>query len=525
MVQNFPEDDMAGTPYSDQTSPILTEYHITVPALHDGSMQGSVHHERRLLDCLRATPSVEWLKNINLCSPLTNFRLPSTGVRRYLHVEVHFVRRINWSSVFSFCKNWLKHPLNIALLAWLLCVAAAGGMLILLLLGLLNRAFPSKPLRHHWIEIDNQILNALFTLMSIYQHPSLIHHLVLLCRWRPEDAAELRKVYCKNGDRRPGERAHMSVVVALLHVTCISQYVVCNLYWAYRSRSRSEFADNFFFVLGVVAPVVAGAYTVYSPLGRDTDDDASGEEAKQQQQHMIEAELPGTRTVVVDPVWAGGLLDCGEDPAACCLSSLCTFCVFGWNMERLGFGNMYVHTAMFLLLCVAPFWVFNITALHIHDYDLSDAVGAAGIALCFLGLLYGGFWRVQMRKRFALPGSRWCCGSASLTDYARWLFCWPCALAQEVRTGNLYDVEDGGGVFYEKAMDGGDVEGGAASTAATGVVPVSVGGGEGDGVVGDIKLGMDGEMIPPAQAVMETSGDTQGSGADVAANGDNELSS
>lgn len=194
-------------------------------------------------------------------------------------------------------------------------------------------------------------------------------------------------------------------------------------------------------------------------------------------------------------------------------------------MERLGFGNMYVHTAMFLLLCVAPFWVFNITALHIHDYDLSDAVGAAGIALCFLGLLYGGFWRVQMRKRFALPGSRWCCVSASLTDYARWLFCWPCALAQEVRTGNLYDVEDGGGGFYEKAMDGGDVEGGAASTAATGVVPVSVGGGEGDGVVGDIKLGMDGEMIPPAQAVMETSGDTQGSGADVAANGDNELSS
>ncbi|XP_015688322.1 uncharacterized protein LOC102702810 [Oryza brachyantha] len=498
---------MAGTHCSDQTSPILTEYHITVPTLHE------VHHERRLLDCLRATPSVEWLKNINLCSPLTNFRLPSTSVRRYVHVEVHFIRRINWSSVFTFCKNWLKHPLNIALLAWLLCVAAAGGMLILLLLGLLNRAFPSKPLRHHWIEIDNQILNALFTLMSIYQHPGLIHHLVLLCRWRAEDAAELRKVYCKNGDRRPGERAHMSVVVALLHLTCISQYVVCNLYWAYRRRSRSEFADNFFFVLGVVAPVIAGAYTVYSPLGRDGDA-ASGEETKQQ--HTSEAELPETRTLIGDPVWAGGLLDCGEDPAACCLSSLCTFCVFGWNMERLGFGNMYVHTAMFLLLCVAPFWVFNITALNIHDYVLGDAVGAAGIALCFLGLLYGGFWRVQMRKRFALPGSRWCCGSASLRDYAQWLFCWPCALAQEVRTGNLYDVEDGG--FYEKAVDGGDADDGAASTSAV-ELPVSVG-----VAAGDVKLGLDGEMIAPARPMMET-GERQTGAADVAANGCTELKS
>ncbi|KAG8054915.1 hypothetical protein GUJ93_ZPchr0001g31700 [Zizania palustris] len=503
---------MEGLPCSDQTSPILTDY-ITVPALHDGQVQGEVHHERRLLDCLKATPSVEWLKNINLCSPLTNFRLPSAGVRRYLHVEVHFIRRISWSSLFTFCKNWLKHPLNIALLAWLICVAAAGGMLILLLLGLLNKALPSKPLRHHWIEIDNQILNALFTLMSIYQHPSLIHHLALLCRWRPEDASELRKVYCKNGGRRPGERAHMSVVVALLHITCISQYIVCNLYWGYPRRSRSEFADNFFFVIGIVAPVIAGAYMVYSPLGRHAGDVLGGET---KQQYTIEADLPETRTVVGDPVWAGGLLDCGEDPAACFLSSTCTFCVFGWNMERLGFGNMYVHTVMFLLLCVAPFWVFNITALNIHDYVLSDAFGAAGIALCFFGLLYGGFWRIQMRKRLALPGSRWCCGSASLTDYAQWLFCWPCALAQEVRTGNLYDVEGGG--FYEKPMDDIDVEAGATSTATT-EAPVSVGG-DGDGIVGAVKLALDGEMIPPAQPVIELEADdSQGSGAYIFANG------
>ncbi|KAJ1286017.1 hypothetical protein BS78_03G321700 [Paspalum vaginatum] len=496
MAPNTTEDDIEDVPCSGPNSPMLTGYHITAPILDDGPVQGAANHERRLLDFLKATPSVQWLKKINLCSPLINFRLPSTSVHSNLHV--HFIRTINWSSVFTLCKKWLKHPMNIALLIWLLCVGAAGAMLILLMLGLLNDAFPSMSLRNQWIEIDNQILNALFTLLSIYEHPNIIHHTVLLCRWQPEDAGELRKVYCKNGVRRPNERAHISFVVVLLHITCICQYADCYLYWGYPSISRSEFADNFFFILGIAAPVFAGVYTVYSPLGRDNDA-LSDEEAKEPD--MVLVESPETRTVVSDPAWAGGLFDCGEDPTACYLSFLCTFCVFSWNMERLGFGNMYLHTVIFLLLCVAPFWVFNITAMNIHDYVLGDFIGAAGIVLCFLGLLYGGFWRIQMRKTFGLPRSRWCFGSASLTDYAQWLCCWPCALAQEVRTGNLYDAKDGN--FYEKLMDGDDVESGPGST-ATAELPVSMGIEEENGIL--VKILLDGEMIPPTQPVIECGG-------------------
>lgn len=48
-----------------------------------------------------------------------------------------------------------------------------------------------------------------------------------------------------------------------------------------------------------------------------------------------------------------------------------------------------------------------------------------------------------MRKRFKLPGDGLCWFSASVVDYAKWIFCWACALAQEVRTGNFYDVEEG----------------------------------------------------------------------------------
>ncbi|KAL6642039.1 hypothetical protein ACP70R_020220 [Stipagrostis hirtigluma subsp. patula] len=365
---------------------------------------------------------------------------------------------VDWGSFRRTCKEWIKNPMNIALLLWLLCVGASGGMLVLLLLGLLDGAFPSPAARNRWIEVNNQLLNALFTLMSLYQHPALFHHLFLLCRWRPRDAAELRAAYCKDGAAaasapRPGERAHLAVVVALLHLTVACQYVLCGLYWGYTKATRPELAEDGFFVLGVVAPVAAVVYTVCSPLGKSDQCELA----------CPDAALSATQTpikhvvVVVEPEWAGGMLDCGGDVASTwCLSLSCTFCVFGWNMERLGFGNAYVHAATFALLCFAPLWVFGVSALHIHNYVIGDAVGGAGVLLCVCGLLYGGYWRIQMRRRFGLPGSTACCGSRSLTDYARWLFCWPCALAQEVRTASRYHVD--GETFYSKVVDDDDHE-------------------------------------------------------------------
>ncbi|KAM0911418.1 hypothetical protein ACQ4PT_013495 [Festuca glaucescens] len=146
------------------------------------------------------------------------------------------------------------------------------------------------------------------------------------------------------------------------------------------------------------------------------------------------------------------MFDCGGGNAAagCCISLSCTFCVFGWNAERLGFGNASVHAATFVLLCFAPLWVFGVTALRVHDAAVGDVVGGTGVLLCAGGLLYGGYWRIQMRRKFGLPGSATCCGSKSATDYARWLLCWPCALAQEVRTASLYHIH-GESFFHRNA--------------------------------------------------------------------------
>ncbi|KAJ9175958.1 hypothetical protein P3X46_014457 [Hevea brasiliensis] len=120
-------------------------------------------------------------------------------------------------------------------------------------------------------------------------------------------------------------------------------------------------------------------------------------------------------------------------------------------MERLGFGNMYVHIATFLLFCMASFWIFNLAAINIDNETVREALVLTGVILCAFVLLYGGFWRIQIRKRFNSPTYTFCFGKPAVTDCTLWLCCWWCSLAQEVRTGNSYDiVED---KFYRKDMD------------------------------------------------------------------------
>ena len=78
--------------------------------------------------------------------------------------------------------------------------------------------------------------------------------------------------------------------------------------------------------------------------------------------------------------------------------------------------NMYVHIATFILFCTAPFWIFILAAVDIDNDNVREALAAIGIILCFLGLLYGGFWRIQMRKRFNLPAYTFCFGEPSISD-------------------------------------------------------------------------------------------------------------
>lgn len=373
-----------------------------------------------------------------------------------------FSKKIDWVSLQKLAKEWIRNPMNMVLLIWIIVVAISGAILFLVMTGMLNKALPRKTQRDAWFEVNNQILNALFTLMCLYQHPQRLYHLVLLIRWRTEDVSKLRKIYCKDGTYKPHEWAHMLVVVLLLNLNCFAQYVMCGLNVGYSRSERPAIGVAVAISIAIGAPAVAGVYSVVSPLGKEYD--TSDEESQLQQENIDSSQqkvnksferrfsfIPRDETIETSPKWSGGIFDFWEDISLAYLSLFCSFCVFGWNMEKLGFGNMYVHIATFLLFCLAPFWIFNLAAINIDNETAREALGITGIFLCVFGLLYGGFWRIQMRKRFNLPPSDSCCGRPAVTDCALWLCCCWCTLAQEVRTGNRYDIKED--KFYKKPGD------------------------------------------------------------------------
>lgn len=93
-----------------------------------------------------------------------------------------FAQKLDWGSVKKMFIEWIRSPMNMALFVWIVCVAVSGAILFLVMTGMLNGLLPRKSQRNTWFEINNQILNALFTLMCLYQHPKRFYHLVLLTR-------------------------------------------------------------------------------------------------------------------------------------------------------------------------------------------------------------------------------------------------------------------------------------------------------------------------------------------------------
>lgn len=378
-----------------------------------------------------------------------------------------FSQKMDWGSLWKMTKEWIKNPLNMALFIWIVVVAVSGAILFMVMTGMLDGALKTKTQRDAWFEVNNQILNALFTLMCLYHHPKRIYHFVLLVRWRSEDISKLRKVYCKNGTYKPHEWAHMLVVIFLLNLNCFAQYALCGLNLGYKRSQRPAIGVAITISVAFAAPAIAGVYCILSPLGKDYDSEVDGESqlpittdegsqtrklrGKAMQKRFSFATRIDETIVESSPQWSGGVLDFWDDISLAYLSLFCSFCVFGWNMERIGFGNMYVHIATFLLFCLAPFWIFNLAAININNETVREALGVTGIFLCVFGLLYGGFWRIQMRKRFNLPPYTFCCGKPDVADCTLWLFCCWCSLAQEVRTVNSYDVVED--KFLKKPVD------------------------------------------------------------------------
>ncbi|GAB4833238.1 hypothetical protein Ancab_031485 [Ancistrocladus abbreviatus] len=343
--------------------------------------------------------------------------------------------------------KWLRKPFNMVAFLLTVFVLVLALLSQLISKGVLNAILPEKSTRDVWTEALNQFRNAIVTIVCLYQHPLMFRHLVLLCRWRERDAYELRKLYCKNGAAKPHDRAHIAVVVILIHTGCFVQYAICALTWGYKRSERPGGWINALNWVADVSGVVAIIYYVRSPLRKDNDSEEDDEEAQERRKVMDDKRFTlvprnGARRGAVEkaPKWRGGLFDMREDLKGACLSTFCTSCVFGWNMERLGFGDVYCQTMTFILFNLSPFLVFNLAAIRNPNHSVRIAFCVFGALFSVLGLLYGGAWRILMRKRFSLPGSNWCFGKPNIADCLQWLCCCWCSLAQEVRTVDFYDI-------------------------------------------------------------------------------------
>jgi hypothetical protein len=86
-------------------------------------------------------------------------------------------------------KTFLNH-LNIAILSiFAITIVSSGGLLFMLLVTDWIKLPPDET--DHWIEINSQILNAVFTVLALTSHPFRLRMLATLLKARPRDARKI----------------------------------------------------------------------------------------------------------------------------------------------------------------------------------------------------------------------------------------------------------------------------------------------------------------------------------------------
>ncbi|KAG2622568.1 hypothetical protein PVAP13_3KG003272 [Panicum virgatum] len=77
-------------------------------------------------------PSEEWQSS---SSP--------SSTRQMLSRPVAFVKKIDWGTLWDKAKEWIRNPMNMALLVWIIAVGVSGAILFMVMTGMLNRVLPT----------------------------------------------------------------------------------------------------------------------------------------------------------------------------------------------------------------------------------------------------------------------------------------------------------------------------------------------------------------------------------------------
>ncbi|KAL5544771.1 hypothetical protein UlMin_008555 [Ulmus minor] len=153
-------------------------------------------------------------------------------------------------------------------------------------------------------------------------------------------------IYCKHKTYKLHEWAHMMIVVLILHLNYFAQYALCD---------TPAIGVGICISVAIIAPAISSLYLIISPLGKEY----------------------GMNNESLRPQWNRGILDFWIDISIAYHSWFCSLCVFGRNMERLFFGNMYQHE-------LPP-----LAAVNIDNETVMEVLGLTGLVLCLFEVRSG----------------------------------------------------------------------------------------------------------------------------------------
>ncbi|CAF2800414.1 unnamed protein product [Rotaria sp. Silwood2] len=174
---------------------------------------------------------------------------------------------VSQSAVNSTCyqsfinSSCFKYTKIIIIVIYALNIVAWGGMLFLILVGAANKTMSDEETRKIWIEIDSQILNALFCVTGIGLIPWRVRDLYQLCSKKHRHKLLQRHSYTTN-------LLWIQIVVWSFIANSIFQIGMAVCMWSMNMYTRPAWLVGMFVGLGCVSGAFAGL--VQFILRRDT---------------------------------------------------------------------------------------------------------------------------------------------------------------------------------------------------------------------------------------------------------------
>jgi len=167
--------------------------------------------------------------------------------------------KFNIYNYIDSAKIFLSSATGWMILYLCLTVVATGACVFMALVGMVT--FKTAAEKTFFIEVNSQILNTIFTLAAISNHPLRFRDLLLFIHSQntkiPEKAEYSEDIIQINYPwYSASTKGNLLTVLLLLNLNCLAQYPICVAMWGYPPETRNNY------IIGVCLPVSFIAGTI-----------------------------------------------------------------------------------------------------------------------------------------------------------------------------------------------------------------------------------------------------------------------